>query len=293
MPTPFLSIVIPCLDAVSWIDETLASVQRELEGTSFEIVVADGGSTDGTRERLRDAGVLLLEEPDNSLYEGVNRAVAAASGEYVLWLNADDVLCEGAADLVRRAEAGEWDFLTADARITGTDGRQRRISNGASRMSVESVLFGVASINSRVFSRRFLNAAGPFRTDLGLGADREMLLRLHRAGGRRCHLPVCAYGYRSHDRSRSLAGDWFSYGRVHEANLALAESLLREEMYTANRGVLKAFAGLSALALSRAELRSGRPRASLRALAHMRAYAASVRAGLALRARFKGKGSGW
>lgn len=60
-----------------------------------EVVVIDGGSTDGTVELLRESGDVVdtwLSEPDAGIYDAMNKGVAAARGEYVLHLNAGDGL---------------------------------------------------------------------------------------------------------------------------------------------------------------------------------------------------------
>jgi hypothetical protein len=57
--------------------------------------VADGGSADGTVDYLRQSGVRLIEGPDRSLHDGLNQALAAAAGDYLVWLKADDALPPG------------------------------------------------------------------------------------------------------------------------------------------------------------------------------------------------------
>ncbi|MGB0195104.1 MAG: glycosyltransferase, partial [Flavobacteriales bacterium] len=50
-----ISVVIPCLNEVEFIDATLESLLRqEPPGVDWEVIVADGGSTDGTREKLEE-----------------------------------------------------------------------------------------------------------------------------------------------------------------------------------------------------------------------------------------------
>ncbi len=61
----------------------------------LELIVIDGGSDDGTVELLRDSNDSIdywISEPDQGIYDAMNKGLAAASGDYVLHLNAGDRL---------------------------------------------------------------------------------------------------------------------------------------------------------------------------------------------------------
>ena len=89
--------------------ETLRSVARQTYG-DYEVIVKDGGSTDGSTDFLKarehfeteDAvlsekflnHVRFFEEKDKGIYDAMNRAVSEASGEFVLFLNCGDVLAD-------------------------------------------------------------------------------------------------------------------------------------------------------------------------------------------------------
>jgi rSAM/selenodomain-associated transferase 2/rSAM/selenodomain-associated transferase 1 len=81
---PYLSVIIPALNEAANIEET---VQRALCEDS-EVIVVDGGSTDGTREKASHAGARVL---DSARGRGVqqNRGASAARGKVLLFLHAD------------------------------------------------------------------------------------------------------------------------------------------------------------------------------------------------------------
>jgi N-acetylglucosaminyl-diphospho-decaprenol L-rhamnosyltransferase len=98
---PDLAAVVVTYNAMPWVEETL----RSLEGT--ETVVVDHGSTDGTLELVRKSfpAVRVVEQENLGLAAGWNRGVRETSAPYVLVLNSDAWLVDGAAErLVAFAE---------------------------------------------------------------------------------------------------------------------------------------------------------------------------------------------
>lgn len=90
--TPKLSICILNLNAAAYLPECLDSLSAALDGLDAEVIVADNGSVDGSQALLRDRwpAVRLIENGANIGYSaGMNRALAAAGGEYVVQLNPD------------------------------------------------------------------------------------------------------------------------------------------------------------------------------------------------------------
>ncbi len=58
----------------------------------FEWIVVDGGSTDGTCQYLAQTRAIWISQPDRGIYDGMNKAIPEATGDYVLFLNAGDLL---------------------------------------------------------------------------------------------------------------------------------------------------------------------------------------------------------
>jgi hypothetical protein len=97
-----LSIIVPAYDAAQFIEPCLRSILAQLE-PQHALIVIDDGSRDGTHEiaeRLRDeyahADFTLLRQPNQGIAGTRNRALAAAGGEYILFVDADDLLDPGA-----------------------------------------------------------------------------------------------------------------------------------------------------------------------------------------------------
>jgi hypothetical protein len=89
-----ISIVTATLDAAADLAHTLKSLAQQ-RGASFQWIVVDGGSTDGTVELLRQHCPLVahwLSEPDRGIYDAWNKGCALAKGEWLLFLGAGDEL---------------------------------------------------------------------------------------------------------------------------------------------------------------------------------------------------------
>lgn len=94
-----VTVVTPCLNAATFIDETIASILRQTYA-SVEHIVIDGGSTDDTIERARTYGarVEVVELPGSSQASAINHGLQRARGEFFTFLNADDVLEDDAIE---------------------------------------------------------------------------------------------------------------------------------------------------------------------------------------------------
>jgi glycosyltransferase involved in cell wall biosynthesis len=126
---PVLSIITPVLNCAETIDEAIASVPPGGLDGQVEHVVIDGGSTDGTVERLAAAPhVRYLSEPDRGLSDAMNKGLAMASGEWVGWLNGDDFYLPGGLERVLeaiRSEPGAL-WITGVCKIVNGSGAEIR-----------------------------------------------------------------------------------------------------------------------------------------------------------------------
>lgn len=172
---PSLSVIVVCKNPGARLGAALQSVWEQ-QGPKPELIVIDGGSTDGTREwleRHRAQIATLVSEPDQGVYDAMNKGLAAAQGEWVYFLGADDQL---ASDIVA-AEMQQHFRQTAGAVVVGEvkydDGRRYTLAN-APRPQARNFVH-----HQGAFYRRSLFAEnGPFDTTLTIMADYDFNLRL-------------------------------------------------------------------------------------------------------------------
>lgn len=93
-----ISIVTVCYNAVATIRSTIESVIEQTY-PCIEYIIVDGKSMDGTLDIINSYGVDFLKvisEPDAGIYDAMNKGKANATGDYLLFLGADDVLADRA-----------------------------------------------------------------------------------------------------------------------------------------------------------------------------------------------------
>ncbi len=174
---------------------------------SPDLVVIDGGSTDGTAEWLaarRDRLGTLVSEPDGGVYAAMNKGVAAARGDWVLFLGADDrlvgdmVLSE-AMNWLKKTEAG-----VAAGEAAYDDGRLYKLSAHVNPLARNFVHHQAAFYRRSLFEEN-----GGFDPALTIMADYDFNLRLWKNRVRFKPLPlrIAACGV----RGLSDAGRWRGY----------------------------------------------------------------------------------
>lgn len=189
MTAPLLSIVMPCLNAASTVGRALDSIlEQGLDASELEVVVVDGGSTDGTLELLAARpGVRWRSEPDRGLSDAYNKGARAATGTYLGWLNADDTYAPGAlrqvVDALRRSPDTVW--LTGRCAITDADGEVIRRPVTAYKdvllRQYSPALYltqNFISAPSTFFRRETFLEVGGMDLDLRFSMDYDLYLRL-------------------------------------------------------------------------------------------------------------------
>lgn len=93
MQKPLFSIITICRNAAENLARTIASVDTQTFG-EYEHIIIDGASTDDTALVLEEAAKnpkrVVVSEPDNGIYDAMNKGLGLATGEYLIFMNAGD-----------------------------------------------------------------------------------------------------------------------------------------------------------------------------------------------------------
>jgi len=124
--SPVISIITVCFNASETIEDTVKSVVAQ-SWRNIEYVIIDGASTDGSLEiieKYRNHVTKLLSEEDEGLYDAMNKGLQHATGDYVLFLNADDTLY--APDTLEKAfmKCKEADVIYGEAMFVDAEGNE-------------------------------------------------------------------------------------------------------------------------------------------------------------------------
>ena len=111
---PKITIVTPSYNQGDFLEETLTSVLGQ-EYENLEYIVVDGGSTDNSLDILKKYSNRLTwwtSEPDSGQANALNKGFARATGDWLAWLNSDDIYLPGAlhevSRIIRENPQGHW-----------------------------------------------------------------------------------------------------------------------------------------------------------------------------------------
>ncbi len=207
---PTVSIVVPSYQQGQYIRFTLDSILSQ-DFRDLECVVMDGGSTDGTVDVLRsydDPRLTWVSEPDRGQSHAINKGLERATGEYLSYLNSDDLLRPGAvAAIVRFFERNpEADLVYGDMDHVNDAGDVFRTVIGAT-FDLAETLAGHNSVNqSGTFWRRgVMDRIGLFDEELHFSMDLEYWVRAVIKGETIAYEPGVRSAFRYHDESKTVA----------------------------------------------------------------------------------------
>jgi glycosyltransferase len=177
-----VSIVTPVYNEPR-IEHTLESILSQQGVSELEMIVVDGESTDETTEILaayRDQIDILISEPDEGVYDAMNKGINKATNDVVGILNADDRyqhsnVLQNVTDTFEETEA---DLCYGDlVYVDGQDSIVRYWESGS--YQPQRFYFGWMPPHPTVFVRRnTYNQYGKFDLEFDIAADYELLLRL-------------------------------------------------------------------------------------------------------------------
>ncbi len=124
---PKISIVTPVYNQVRFLEETILSVLNQ-NYPNLEYIIIDGGSTDGTVDiikRYEDRLAYWISEPDNGMYDALQKGFDRSTGEIMGWINADDLYVDGCFNHLANIFANhkEINWLTGIHTQCGTDSK--------------------------------------------------------------------------------------------------------------------------------------------------------------------------
>jgi len=226
-----VSIVVPCYNEESTIAQLLDAIYHQtFPAHKIEVIIADGQSTDATRERIQrfsqlhpDLTVRIIDNPRRYIPSALNRAIEASCGKYIVRMDAHsipepDYVATCIADLdAGKGEnvGGVWKIvpprdhwisksiaLAASHPLGVGDARYRYSSKPG---LVDTVPFGA-------FHRELFDKIGKYNEDLLTNEDYEFNARIKKSGGRIWFNPQIRCTYFARENLNALARQYWRYG---------------------------------------------------------------------------------
>jgi glycosyltransferase involved in cell wall biosynthesis len=230
-PGPLVSIIVPCYNEETTIPLLLRALNRQtFPRQDLEVIIADGGSTDGTRQAISgfqedhpDLSIAVVDNPHRIIPAGLNRALAAARGQYIVRLDAHSVPSRDYVDrCVRALREGHGDNVGGiwEIKPSGDGWQARSVAAAASHplgvgdaryrtggraQLVDTVPFGA-------FHRDLIDRIGPYDETLQTNEDYELNVRLRQADGKVWMDPRIRSVYFARPDLASLARQYWRYG---------------------------------------------------------------------------------
>ena len=220
-----ISVITVCFNAAEHIDETLRSVVMQDHGP-VEHIVIDGGSTDGTQERIgryREVIAHFVTEPDKGVYDAMNKGLRLATGEVIAFVNAGDMIArrDVVSSMVKEFAKGDADVIYGDAlMVDPTDiTNVKRFWKGGEYHRNNFKKGWMPPHLATYIRRSAYDRYGHFRDDLKVSANYELMFRfLYRQRLPARYVPKVLVRFRLGGVSnRSLAHIWRANVEVYKA----------------------------------------------------------------------------
>jgi len=206
----FFSVITPSFNRVSLIRTAIESVLAQ-HYEPFEHIVMDGGSTDGTLEILASFPHLrVVSEPDQGVYDALNKGNALATGEIIAQLNTDDLfepdIFSSIAELF--AQNPDADAVSGGARVFERHPAGERTIKEYGGVSESELPYratiGVPVFNAWFFRKTIFDRIGPYSLEYPLMADRDFLIRCYLSKIKMIPVHSVVYHYLQHPRSLTV-----------------------------------------------------------------------------------------
>lgn len=183
-PYPIISIVTVVRNAESAIEKTIKSVIVQ-DYPKIEYIVIDGDSSDLTKiiinTHISDIDV-FISEPDEGIYDAMNKSLALASGEWVLFMNAGDTFYNSEVlSQLESALCSNADVILAGVLEVLVDDLETRIFKKYPR-SLKKIWYQMPTSHQATLVRRQTLNQYKFNTQFKWCADHDLLVRLYQEG---------------------------------------------------------------------------------------------------------------
>jgi glycosyltransferase involved in cell wall biosynthesis len=200
MKNPLVSIITVTCNAEKHLEQTIQSVIAQ-SYHNIEYIIIDGASTDDTDriiQRYRKHIACYVSEPDNGIYDAMNKGIQKATGELTGIINASDFYQPDAVENIVRAWQAhpQCGIFYGNANFYFDDGRFLKEKKAAPNMN--NLYKGVCFCHASVFvTRTTYQQHGLFDLRYKLSGDFDFMLRNYKAGTLFCYIDKVIANFRT------------------------------------------------------------------------------------------------
>ncbi len=201
-----MSVITVVYNAVNTVERTIKSVLSQ-NYEDLEYVIIDGGSTDGTLEiidRYKDRLGYFVSEPDNGIYDAMNKGIRACTGDVISILNSDDWYEAGALEkIASEFEQNDAEVIFGDVNEWYETGAKRYPFMGYDSIWHSFVHHPGMFVRSDVYKK-----FGLYNLEYSICSDGEFVLRTYSQGVKYLHLDSLVVNYSIGGSSQKKILQW-------------------------------------------------------------------------------------
>lgn len=158
--------------------KTINSIRSQIS-RNFEFIIVDGGSTDGSIDLIRENDDIIdqwISEPDNGIYNAMNKGTQLAKGVYITFVNSGDTLADNnvITDVLEQLGSFKNEDLVF-GKVLDVYDNGSNVYSFSHELTLMSLHYDVVN-HSGCFIRRALQLAHPYREDLKICSDRQFFI---------------------------------------------------------------------------------------------------------------------
>lgn len=232
-PSTTVTVVTVCRNALPLLRKTVESVVSQTF-PDIEYVVIDGSSTDGTKEYVKSLGDkvdVFISEPDNGIYDAMNKGIANAHGEWIIFMNAGDTFYsdDTVAQVFGGEDYSEYGVVYGDVAKKVGDAEELIVKKASAPHNSHRMFF----CHQSAFYRREDLKHTLFDTRHRMSADIHQVKRLYKSGVKFCQLdmPIAIFDTSGVSNVRRSTGLRDNISVVNELDPFLTRLRLLPKLY--------------------------------------------------------------
>ena len=215
-----VSIITVCYNSAATIRDTIESVLAQVYA-NIEYIIVDGASSDNTLDivnEYRDRIAKVVSEPDNGIYDAMNKGISLATGDWLIFINSGDILLNIPSDIFHE----EYDLIIGDVLCKNSNGGFLFKSEVSWKLKIKNTIH-----HQSVFYKK--SVLGKYNLDYKVFSDYEKNISIVKKGVKvlKCNFVIATheldgvsnnkkYSYEFFDLVKSKNGFfWFVFSKLY------------------------------------------------------------------------------